>query len=161
VYGPPINAPWNTSLQPTTFTPGTANGTVPPHHLINGSNKSENSSDRKLGGDGARDAVAAGQRLPDARLHATWDYEQKSYRDSLTASRAFKAKGAQVQIAGINNSSSAIDAVPSRKGSTISLPAGNGIETPVERKGTVFTLPARRDSTQVPIPNHGRMDSIG
>jgi hypothetical protein len=107
----------------------TANGTKPENSL----------AQRAEGKD-------ADLKLPDARLFATWDYEQKNFRDSLSVARASKLKGAQFQMA--SNPASAVDAPP-RRGSTLSaISTANGLDTPNDRRNGILTLPLRRESSQ-------------
>ncbi|RDX41285.1 hypothetical protein OH76DRAFT_1412256 [Lentinus brumalis] len=78
-YGPGVNAPWNSSFNPTPAAPpaagkgkdGAANG------LPNGKDKGGDK-----GADGEKPRV-----LPDARLYATWNYEQKRFDEPLVVRR--------------------------------------------------------------------------
>lgn len=73
IYGPGVNAPWNTStgLSVTAPTPTTAK-------LKDGS---------ALNGlPNGKESVIA-KTLPDAKLHATWDYESKRYNEALSVGR--------------------------------------------------------------------------
>ena len=79
VYGPGVNAPWNSSYNPTpAATPaggkgkdGAANG------IPNGKDK---------GGDKGADGEKP-RALPDARLYATWNYETKRFDEPLVVRR--------------------------------------------------------------------------
>ncbi|GBE87150.1 hypothetical protein SCP_1003970 [Sparassis crispa] len=65
-YGPGVNAPWNSGVPTPATTP--ALGKSKDGH---GSNGLPN----------GKDAAAPAKALPDARLYATWNYEQKHYQD--------------------------------------------------------------------------------
>ncbi|TCD68995.1 hypothetical protein EIP91_009217 [Steccherinum ochraceum] len=71
VYGQGVPAPWNSSAIPL------APPAVPQAGKPNGS-KDTNGKD---------DPTSAAKLLPDARLFATWNWDQKSYKESLPAVR--------------------------------------------------------------------------
>ena len=66
-YGPGVNAPWNSGPAPPAPTPSLANGV-------------------KKEKDGKSDAVPT-KVIPDAKLYATWNWEQKSYREPIRRAR--------------------------------------------------------------------------
>lgn len=72
-YGPGVPAPWNSDKSSAPMpAPSMAKGKEPlTNGLTNGKGK-----------DGEKESV-----LPDARLFATWEHEQKSFRESLTVPR--------------------------------------------------------------------------
>lgn len=68
-YGPGVSAPWNSGPQPALAGPALQNGA-----------KKEKEKDGK--------DAAASKPLPDAKLYATWSWEQKSFRDPVRRGRA-------------------------------------------------------------------------
>ncbi|KZT03328.1 uncharacterized protein LAESUDRAFT_744694 [Laetiporus sulphureus 93-53] len=69
VYGPGVSAPWNTNAPPTPPAP-------------------PNAGKGKEGVNGvSKDAETPSKPLPDARLYATWDYEQKRFHEPLIVRR--------------------------------------------------------------------------
>lgn len=91
LYGPPVNAPWNSSIQPSAATPVGVSGPTLANGKVNGKD------DPGAKGKDGKDVAGAG-KIPDARLYATWDYEQKHFWEPLALGRGLKAKGAQVQL---------------------------------------------------------------
>ncbi|THH21366.1 hypothetical protein EUX98_g8404 [Antrodiella citrinella] len=73
VYGPGVPAPWNSSSIP----PPLPTASKPNGKEVNGKDKDKDKDD----------AVSAAKLLPDARLFATWNWDQKSYKEPLQAHR--------------------------------------------------------------------------
>lgn len=117
VYGPAVPAPWNSSMPPPTPAgPGAS--------LANGKPAGAETKDAK-----------EGTKVPDARLFATWDYEQKHFWEPLPIARGFKAKGAQIQLKDVPAASGVgIEGTPRRP---------SGLTIQVGRKDSIAS---RRDS---------------
>lgn len=82
VYGPGVAAPWNT-------------GGAGPGSTSAGLNSAKPTGGKKGGGDGEDAKGGAGKQgvLPDARLFATWDYEQKHFYEPLAVPMAHQQGG--------------------------------------------------------------------
>lgn len=86
-YGPGVNAQWNSGTGlPVAATPVIPNGTI---KAAKEKEKEKESKDQ-----------AAPKPLPDARMYATWSWDQKSYREPL-ANTARRTRTGSVQLAGI------------------------------------------------------------
>lgn len=85
LYGPGVNAPWNsnTGLTAVASTPTTAKlKDVPaPNGLTNG-----------------KESLM--KTIPDARLHATWDYEAKRYNEVLPVGRRARLNSLTLSLGG-------------------------------------------------------------
>lgn len=81
IYGPGISAPWNSGPS-TPAAPPVPNG-------VKGLKEKEKE---------AKEKDAAPKPLADARLYATWNYEEKSFREPLPAGR--RARMGSVQLPG-------------------------------------------------------------
>jgi hypothetical protein len=123
-YGPAINAPWNSSLQPL----ATPAGGVGPT-LANGATGKDDATTK------GKDGKDSAPKIPDARLYATWDYEQKHFWEPLPLGRGLKAKGAQVYLR---------DAPVPGTGMDGSKRVGSGLTIQVGRRDSVAS--GRRDS---------------
>jgi hypothetical protein len=141
VYGPSVLAPWNSG----------GSQTPPTGPAKDAKGRSMNSKD----GDAPHEEPGI-STLPDARLHHTWDYEEKRYNEPLVANRGLKQKGAQVLIPdpppATNGNGNAL-----RRLSTIAIPPAAATDSPTVRKN-VISLP-RRDSVITSIPS-SRRDSV-
>ncbi|KAH8084869.1 hypothetical protein BXZ70DRAFT_957316 [Cristinia sonorae] len=91
VYGQGIPAPWNSSTIPSAPTSGKPNGKE-----LNGKEKDKDKDDTS----------GAAKLLPDARLYATWNWEQKSYKEPLPAhkrARMGSVAGGGVHVGAVPN----------------------------------------------------------
>ncbi|PSR79834.1 hypothetical protein PHLCEN_2v6880 [Hermanssonia centrifuga] len=82
-YGPGVNAPWNSGNPAASAIPPLPNG------LKSGREKDKDGKDKD---------VSAPKPLPDARLYATWSWEQKDHREPLPPSR--RARMGSVHLSG-------------------------------------------------------------
>lgn len=83
-YGPGVNAPWNSGagLPAPAVTPLLPNGV-------------KSSKDKEKDKD-----ASAPKSLPDARMYATWSWEQKSYREPLPLANR-RTRMSTVQLSGV------------------------------------------------------------
>ncbi|KAI0651254.1 hypothetical protein C8Q79DRAFT_1059599 [Trametes meyenii] len=75
-YGPGVNAPWNASFSPmpaSAAVPGKGKGEGGANGMANGKDKDKDKEPPRP--------------LPDARLYATWSYEQKPFDEALVVRR--------------------------------------------------------------------------
>ncbi|KAI0087594.1 hypothetical protein BDY19DRAFT_954514 [Irpex rosettiformis] len=85
IYGPGVNAHWNSG----TGMPGVA----PTPQLTNGVKKEKE-----------KEKDAASKALPDAKMYATWNWDQKSYREPLSLANRRTRMGS-VQLPNVNGNS--------------------------------------------------------